>query len=122
MRLLQRLPGGDFELVSFHDETPPYAILSHTWTEGQEGTYKELLAGTGKHKIGYDKIRFRGGRAAADSLEYFWVDTCCIDQPTSHELCTSINSMFRWYQRASKCYVYLSDGVVPDEVEAGLSG
>lgn len=24
--------------------------------------------------------------------------------------------MFRWYQRASRCYVYLSDVVVPEEV------
>ncbi|KAF1941895.1 HET-domain-containing protein [Clathrospora elynae] len=117
MRLLKRLSSGDFELVSFNDENPPpYAILSHTWTEGQEVTYKELVAGTGKDKIGYDKIRFCGVRAAADSLEYFWVDTCCIDKSTSHELSTAINSMFRWYQRASKCYVYLSDVVVPEEV------
>jgi hypothetical protein len=27
-----------------------------------------------------------------------------------------MNSMFRWYQRASKCYVYLSDVCVPEEV------
>jgi hypothetical protein len=117
MRLIERLPSGDFELVSFDDEIPPpYAILSHTWTEGQEVTYSELVARTGKDKTGYDKIRFCGGRAAADNLQYFWVDTCCIDKSTSHELSTAINSMFRWYQRASKCYVYLSDVVVPEEV------
>jgi hypothetical protein len=117
MRLVERLSSGDFELVSFNDENPPpYAILSHTWTEGQEVTYNDLMAGAGKDKIGHDKIRFCGGRAAADSLEYFWVDTCCIDKSTSHELSTAINSMFRWYQRASKCYVYLSDVVVPEEV------
>jgi hypothetical protein len=117
MRLLKRLSSGDFELVSFNDENPPpYAILSHTWIEGQEVTYNELVAGTGKDKIGYDKIRFCGGRVAADGLDYFWVDTCCIDKSTSHELSTAINSMFRWYQRAAKCYVHLSDVVVPEEV------
>jgi hypothetical protein len=117
MRLLERLSSGDFELLSFNDENPPpYAILSHTWTEGQEVTYNELVAGIGKNKIGYDKIRFCSGRAAADGLQYFWVDTCCINKSTSHELSTAINSMFRWYQRASKCYVYLSDVVVPEEV------
>ncbi|KAH7061027.1 kinesin light chain 1, partial [Paraphoma chrysanthemicola] len=117
MRLLEHLSSGDFEVTSFNDENPPpYAILSHTWTEGQEVTYNELVAGTGKDKTGYDKIRFCGGRAAADGLQYFWVDTCCIDKSTSHELSTAINSMFRWYQRASKCYVYLSDIVVPEEV------
>jgi hypothetical protein len=117
MRLLEYLPSGDFNLVSFNDEDrPPYAILSHTWTEGQEVTYNDLVTGTGKDKTGYDKIRFCGGRAAADDLQYFWVDTCCIDKSSSNELNTAINSMFRWYQRASKCYVYLSDVVVPEEV------
>jgi hypothetical protein len=117
MRLLKRLSDGDFELVSFNDDNlPPYAILSHTWVEGQEVTYNELVAGIGKEKTGYDKIRFCGAQAAADGLEYFWIDTCCIDKSTSHELSTAINSMFRWYQCASKCYVYLSDVFVPEEV------
>ncbi|KAF2633271.1 kinesin light chain 1 [Macroventuria anomochaeta] len=118
MRLLKRLLGdGGFELVSFNDDDPsPYAILSHTWTEGQEVTYNELVTGAGKDKAGYAKIRFCSERAAADGLEYFWVDTCCIDKSTSDELSTAINSMFRWYQRASKCYVYLSDVPVPDEI------
>ncbi|KAF2178068.1 HET-domain-containing protein [Zopfia rhizophila CBS 207.26] len=116
MRLLKRLPGGDFELISFDDDPPPYAILSHTWTEGQEVTYHELVAGTSKDKTGYAKICFCGGRAAADGLQYFWVDTCCINKSTSDELSTAINSMFRWYQRASKCYVYLSDVSMSEEI------
>ena len=119
MRLLKRLPGGDgFELLSYSNDAdlPPYAILSHTWTEGQEVTYNELVAGTGKDKTGYDKIKFCGNQAAADGLDYFWIDTCCIDKSTSDELSTAINSMFRWYQCAAKCYVHLSDVVVPDEI------
>ena len=117
MRLLKCLPDGGFELTSFNDDLAPlYAILSHTWTESQEVEYSELLAGTGANKDGYAKIRFCGERAAADRLEYFWVDTCCIDKSNSIELSTAINSMFRWYQRAVKCYVYLSDVFVPDEV------
>ncbi|KAF1943365.1 kinesin light chain 1 [Clathrospora elynae] len=117
MRLLQRLPGGDFELTSFNDEhPPPYAILSHTWTEGEEVTYNELVAHAGKDKTGYAKIRFCGEQAAADDLQYFWVDTCCIDKSTSNELSTAINSMFCWYQRAAQCYVYLSDVSVSEEV------
>jgi hypothetical protein len=117
MRLLRRKAESGFELITFNtDGLPPYAILSHTWIEGQEVTYGELVAGTGKNKSGYAKIRFCGDQAAADGLEYFWVDTCCIDKSTSDELGTAINSMFRWYQRASKCYVYLSDIHVPDEI------
>jgi hypothetical protein len=42
-------------------------------------------------------------------LQYFWVDTCCIDKSNAVELQEAINSMFRWYQDATKCYVYLQD-------------
>lgn len=80
MRLLKCLPDGGFGLTSFDDDsTPLYAILSHTWTESQEVTYNELLAGTGAEKGGYAKIRFYSECAVKDSLKYFWVDTCCID-------------------------------------------
>lgn len=116
MRLLRRLlPNGGFELSSFSDDAlPKYAILSHTWIEGQEVTYNELLSGGGKEKLGYNKLNFCADQAAADNLQFFWVDTCCIDKSTSDELSTSINSMFRWYQLARKCYVYLTDVSVPD--------
>jgi hypothetical protein len=118
MRLLKHLAeGAGFELTSFsHDLTPPYATLSHTWTDGQEITYSELLAGAGANKRGYAKIRFCGERAAADNLEYFWMDTCCINKSKSDELSTAINSMFRWYQRAAKCCVYPTNVLVLDEV------
>jgi len=111
MRLLKCKSDNDgFEPVTFHlDDLPPYAILSHTWTDGQEVTYDELQAGTGKGKAGFAKIRFCGERAAQDGLEYFWIDTCCIDRLNRAELQKAIASMFRWYQRAEKCYVYLAD-------------
>lgn len=93
-----------------------YAVLSHTWIENEEVTYTELVGGTGKNKPGYDKLRFCAKRVGQDGLQYFWVDTCYIDKSTNDEVSTSINSMFRWYQRASRCYVYLSDVQVPDDV------
>jgi hypothetical protein len=88
---------------------PPYAILSHTWTNGAEVTYDELVTGARKDKASYAKIRFCGERAAHDGLQYFWVDTCCIDKSSSAELTEALNCMFRWYQSSAKCYVYLSD-------------
>ena len=112
MRLLDRNGSGEFiftkDFVS-DDETPQYAILSHTWTEGQEVTFKDMKDGTSKSNAGYDKIRFCGQQAERDDLRYFWVDTCCIDKSNSVELQEAINSMFSWYQNAAKCYVYLSD-------------
>jgi hypothetical protein len=116
MRLLKRLQSGGFELMSFNDDNPPlYAILSHTWVEGQEVTYNDLVDGTGKEKSGYNKIRFCSDKAATDGYNYVWVDTCCINKSDSQELSTAINSMFRWYQGAAICYVYLSDVSLPDE-------
>ncbi|KAH7074890.1 kinesin light chain 1 [Paraphoma chrysanthemicola] len=119
IRLLKRGTNGDFELASFDDRDerlPPYAILSHTWTD-HEVTYDELVSGTGRDKLGFDKIRFCGERAAADGLQHFWVDTCCINKPgPNDELRVAINSMFRWYQRSARCYVYLTDVSVPEEV------
>jgi hypothetical protein len=117
MRLLQRLQNGVFELTSFDDEHPPlYAILSHTWTEGEEVTHDELVAGGGRNKTGYDKLRFCAEHTATDGYQYFWIDTCCINKADSVELSAAINSMYRWYQRAAKCYVYLSDVSIPAEV------
>ena len=112
MRLLERNSTGEFSLTKdfVGDNIPQYAILSHTWgVDDEEVTFKELVKGTGKSKAGYDKIRFCGEQARRDGLQYFWVDTCCIDKSNNTELSEAINSMFRWYRDAAKCYVYLSD-------------
>jgi hypothetical protein len=103
------MPSSDLKLVSFdHDSPPPYAILSHTWGE-EEVTYNDILEGGGKDKPGWDKIRFCAQQAKRDGLDYFWVDTCCIDKSNNTELSRAINSMFCWYQNAARCYVYLLD-------------
>ncbi|KAI0100515.1 kinesin light chain [Nemania sp. FL0031] len=114
MRLLTCSSTGLFSLTDYPSGTniPPYAILSHTWGP-EEVTYKDLEQGIGQHKIGYEKIRFCGEQASRDGLHHFWVDTCCIDKSSSAELTESINSMFRWYRDATKCYVYLEDVLIP---------
>jgi hypothetical protein len=112
MRLLQRSDTGEFSLTKdfLGDEAiPPYAILSHTWEEGQEVTFQDLRDGTGQSKTSYSKIQFCAQQAKRDDLGHFWVDTCCIDKSNHVELQEAINSMYRWYQSAAKCYVYLSD-------------
>ena len=110
MRLLECRDNDEFCLRDFQDDNiPPYAILSHTWVEGQEVTFEDLMAGTGKEKHGNKKIRFYREQARRDGLQYFWVDTCCIDKANYAELSHSINSMFRWYRNATRYYVYLSD-------------
>src|ERR1051326_155563 len=76
---------------------PPYAILSHTWGPiAEEVTFADVKGGGGEKKAGYNKIRFCGEQARQDGLQYFWIDTCCIDKTNSVELQEAINSMFRW--------------------------
>ncbi|KAH9205342.1 hypothetical protein DL95DRAFT_451266 [Leptodontidium sp. 2 PMI_412] len=116
MRLLKINGPGEFSLVQVASHTTlSYAILSHTWTDGQEVTYQDLISGAGNSKSGYDKIKFCGEQATRDGLQYFWVDTCCIDKSDPAELSKAINSMFRWYRNAKKCYVYLADVSRPGE-------
>jgi hypothetical protein len=111
MRLLERNNNGEFSLTKdFSDKIPRYAILSHTWgADAKEVTFKDLIDGKGKDKTGYDKIQFCGEQAARNGLQYFWVDTCCIDKSSSAELQEAITSMFTWYRNADKCYAYLTD-------------
>jgi hypothetical protein len=112
MRLLERNSTGEFSLTKdfVGDDVPRYAILSHTWeADTKEVSFKDLTDGTGKSKPGYDKLRFCGEQARRDDLQYFWVDTCCIDKSNNNELSEAINSMFRWYRDAANCYVYLTD-------------
>ncbi|RYP49603.1 hypothetical protein DL768_004724 [Monosporascus sp. mg162] len=123
MRLLQLEDDGGFRLVEcFGKNIPRYAILSHTWgADHEEVTFKDLTEGAGKNKTGYRKLVFCGKQAAKDNLQFFWVDTCCIDKSSSSELTEALNSMFQWYQKADKCYVHLSDVLVSDSVGSDLS-
>jgi hypothetical protein len=109
MRLLEC---GDGKLKLTNDlvrDIPKYAILSHTWgSDIEEVTFRDVVDGTVEKKIGYEKVRFCAEQARRDGLQYFWVDTCCIDKSNNNELSRAMNSMFRWYQNADRCYVYLS--------------
>lgn len=59
------------------DKIPLYAILSHTWKEGQEVTFANLkdlddaVDVDTQCKEGYWKIRFCAQQAKRDSLDYF---------------------------------------------------
>lgn len=87
----------------------PYAIRSHTWTTDEEMIFGELRDGMGRGNEEHKKIEFCEKQAQQDGLEYVWVDTCCIDKANKVKLSHAINSMFRWYRNAARCYVYMSD-------------
>ncbi|RAQ99094.1 kinesin light chain [Stemphylium lycopersici] len=119
MRLLSYDALGRLVLTDFRgaETIPPYAILSHRWSDSEiliedisNKTYKEK-------KEGYRKLQFCAERAAQDKLQYFWIDTCCIDRWNNNERSKAINSMFQWYKSASRCYVFLPDVSVWTETE-----
>jgi hypothetical protein len=113
MRLLR---SRDLTFQSFieYESIPKYAILSHTWEE-EEVTYKEMS----KHpdqavsKRGYQKIKACAQLALQDGLDYFWIDTCCINQASSSGSSEAINSMFDLYRNSHVCYAYLCDLSTP---------
>lgn len=106
------------DFVGSHD-TPPYAILSHTWQSREEISYLDWLQAradpvlqdrvTGRR--GYAKITGAARQAKALGCAYLWVDTNCIDKSSSAELSEAINSMFTWYTRSKVCLVHLADVV-----------
>ncbi|RSL72333.1 hypothetical protein CEP54_000850 [Fusarium duplospermum] len=90
-------------------ETVEYAILSHTWEE-EEVSFQEFQdLRSARAKKGFSKIKKTCRLAKKHGYRYAWVDTCCIDKSSSAELSEAINSMFRWYKGAKRCYAYLSD-------------
>lgn len=86
----------------------PYAVLSHRWTK-DEVTFDDIYASDLRPPARLSKFWGSLRQAKQDGLGYVWIDTCCIDKGSSSELSEAINSMYRWYQRAEVCYVYLQD-------------
>jgi hypothetical protein len=114
MRLLNT---DTLQLESFDGpRCPAYAILSHTWGDG-EVLLQDMETGRAGRGIrgikmkGWTKISnaCRQARLNRVPYQYIWIDTCCIDKTSSAELSEAINSMFQWYQGAVVCYAYLED-------------
>ncbi|KAK5709347.1 hypothetical protein LTR17_019860 [Elasticomyces elasticus] len=119
MRLLKCAEDGTISLTTHFDtdRLPAYAILSHTWgADEDEASFEDVVNDEwSKRLLGAKKIQFCAEQAKSDGLEYFWVDTCCINKASSSELQEAINSMFDWYRKARVCYVYLTDVLACDK-------
>jgi hypothetical protein len=118
MRLLHLNALGRPVLTDFCGKTiPSYAILSHRWSDS-EILIEDISNETYEEKEeGYRKLRFCANQAAQDNLQYFWIDTCCIDLWNHNERSKAINSMFQWYENSARCYVFLSDVSIPTMTE-----
>ncbi|RYP25195.1 hypothetical protein DL765_000076 [Monosporascus sp. GIB2] len=105
-----------------------YAILSHTWEDGQEVSFQEWNTYITKNqgweavaqKSGFKKIEGACQQAKEYILDYIWVDTNCIDKSSSAELSEAINSMFAWYASSAVCFVYLSDLAYHDDIDRSM--
>ncbi|KAI0888157.1 HET-domain-containing protein [Annulohypoxylon maeteangense] len=109
MRLINT---SSLEFEEFHgDAVPPYAILSHTWVEGEEISFREFIDPnlSTTTKSGFHKIKGACKIARQDGIDWIWIDTNCIDKASSAELTEAINSMYNWYKGSEVCYAYLSD-------------
>ncbi|KAK5684924.1 hypothetical protein LTS10_002999 [Elasticomyces elasticus] len=93
----------------FDSRVPKYTILSHRW-ESDEVSHKSYVKGRFETtQDGYKKIVGCCDFARQRAYGYVWIDTCCIDKRSSAELSEAINSMYKWYQNAQECYIYMSD-------------
>ncbi|MCJ1278410.1 hypothetical protein MMC21_006226 [Puttea exsequens] len=102
------------------DKVPDYAILSHTWGD-EEVLFQDLPKMESRGLAGFPKISGCCSLAASEGWQYVWIDTCCIDKSSSAELSEAINSMYRWYELAQVCYVYLVDiSIIDHEAESWL--
>jgi hypothetical protein len=105
----------------FGNQIPHYAILSHTWHEEEVSFQDWADQSSASQKKGYKKIFDVCQLAQKHGHGYVWVDTNCIDKSSSSELTEAINSMFKWYQFAQVCYVYLFDVPSPEAASKSSS-
>ncbi|KXT00089.1 hypothetical protein AC578_5789 [Pseudocercospora eumusae] len=130
----------DIETLELHDfeDPPPYAILSHRWTN-DEISFQSFSTPGQRHGPGFNKIRdfcaflklyphlterveWNQTTKTRETIKvrWAWVDTCCIDKRNSAELSETINSMWRYYRDARFCVAYLSDVPETEDFEASF--
>lgn len=99
------------EYFAVPENTPPYAVLSHTWgnDELSFAEFKSLNSAATSRRRGFRKIYQTCALAQQSGIPYAWVDTVCIDKSSSAELTEAINSMYNYYRRSKICYAYIDD-------------
>ncbi|WPG99074.1 Hypothetical protein R9X50_00187900 [Acrodontium crateriforme] len=105
------------KFAEFRDETrPKYVIASHRWEDG-EATFQDVRDGHNYDSAGYKKIKAFAeyARESVPTVEWLWIDTCCINKDSAAELSEAINLMFDWYRHADLCIAYLADVEAADD-------
>jgi hypothetical protein len=89
-----------------------YAILSHRWGDDEiqlRDLDPAILFDPSKYTDALDKIRGACRVVRDASIQWLWIDTCCIDKTDAVEEARSINAMFDWYKEAEFCITYLHE-------------
>lgn len=98
------------QFKQFYDaKVPEYVILSHRWEEAGEVEFADFVNLTVAQRKAVPKVGQFCHLARAHRWPWVWIDTCCIDKRSTVELTEAINSMYRWYKQARRCYVYFND-------------
>jgi hypothetical protein len=98
------------EFRHFSDDCiPPYAIASHRW--GEEISMKDVQKKRNEEKDGFIKLKgfAKFVKVHIPTIQWLWLDTCCIDRSSSQEVSEAVNTMFKWYRRSAVCLAYLKD-------------
>ncbi|KAH4152831.1 hypothetical protein HBH69_167280 [Parastagonospora nodorum] len=137
MRLIKinkgKAEGPKLEDFTYSVDKPPYMIFSHRWLQADGGdvTFEEFQSSSSELKQAFKKKGRKEREAKLNELglrvvafykllqaieiasiagaEYIWIDSCCINRANSSELTEALNSMYRYYEKATKCLVYLHD-------------
>lgn len=108
------------ESQNFRSGVPKYAIASHRWSgaDNGEASLKDVRNGLDPSKRGHQKVLGFAEyiRKNLPSIEWLWMDTCCIDKESTMEKSTAINSLLRWYQNAEACFAYMADVGAADDL------
>lgn len=110
------------DLRFFQDgDAPPYAALSlvHEDDEVSYADFEEMkalniLGGDDrfeflKKRQGYHKVRGACELALRQSVEWIWIDECCMDWPSRMEVNENVNLAYERFRSTKKAYVYLAD-------------
>lgn len=92
----------------FDDSIPPYAVLSHRWSN-TEVSFEDFPVARARNGTEFQKIARCCALAQHRRQDWVWIDTCCIDKRSSAEISEAINSMWGWYLDSRECYVCLND-------------
>ncbi|KAF4838825.1 Vegetative incompatibility protein HET-E-1 [Colletotrichum tropicale] len=91
---------------------PPvqYGILSHTWSSPHDDEWAYYDSENQHADCGRQDIITRVCELAlSHNLQYMWIDDACIDKSSSAEVSKAINSLAKYFRRATICFAFLVD-------------